>query len=117
MKLLRSWKPFVICLLVTPPALLVGWATSIEGDFFYTKLLFPYSIISTIGFRLLSIPGSDLSASILIGVVFGLSIVQFPIYGVIVSYADETPPFIVKLAGIHVAFSVLAFVLSYWMGI
>jgi len=109
--------PFFVALFLTPIALLVGFVTSIEGELFYTKLVFPYSVNFLVFFRWLQVPASSIYASILVGICLGLAIMQVPIYGLIVTFAKRRDLNTVILVGIHFFFVVLAFVAAYLTGI
>lgn len=112
MKLLKVLIPFGISLVVVPIAIAVGFGTAIEGDFFYTKIVFPYSVLLTALVRLIS---GTLSDSVF-GIAFVLMVIQFPIYGMIISLVERRDLAIVILAAIHVSLSVLSFIVSYMLG-
>src|SRR5690242_17468490 len=75
------WMPFLISLIVTPVALVLGMMSAGlgHGDYFLAKWLFPYTMLSTVLFGSITIP------FLLLG------IAQFPIYGFLVS--REKKPF------------------------
>jgi hypothetical protein len=98
----------------------LAFGTAIEGDTFYVKFVFPFSFIFIGGCRLVSVADWELShsypelaASLALGFILAISIVQFLVYGVVLSLASEKPPMIVKIAGVHAAAVIMAFVLGY----
>lgn len=75
MKNIGFWKPIVISLVVTPIALFVGLASAGagHGNYFLTKVLFPYTMLSTVWFESILEP------------FFLVAIFQFPVYGIILA--------------------------------
>ena len=71
------WTPLIVALVVTPPALLlgIGSAGAGHGDYFWAKILFPYTMLSTVLFESITVP------------FLVLAIVQFPLYGLSLGYA------------------------------
>jgi len=69
--------PFVASLLATPFCLLLALASAGagHGDYFWAKIIYPYTMLSTLLFNSITIPFSL------------LAIVQVPIYGVLLSIA------------------------------
>jgi predicted lysophospholipase L1 biosynthesis ABC-type transport system permease subunit len=113
----RSWlgtlSPLLIAVFLTPIALLVGIGTSIEGDLFYTKIVFPFSVNFLALFRWAAKSASAGS----VGVYFGLAIVQVPLYGLVITLAKRRDITFVILMGVHFLFVILAFVVTYLLGI
>jgi len=83
MKASAFWTPLVISLVATPICLLLGIASggAGHGDYFLARLLFPFTMLSTIPF------GSITTPFIL------LAIAQFPAYGMILGCANERGKF------------------------
>ena len=75
----KSWVPVIISLLVTPIALLlgIGSAGAGHGDYRLAMILFPYIMLSTSLFNSITPP------------FIILAIIQFPVYGLVLGYADE----------------------------
>ncbi len=109
MRILGKLLPFFISVAITPFALVAGLGTAVEGDFFYTKLVFPYTVLLAALFRVISNPVPDST----FGILFVLMVIQFPIYGMIISLVERRDVAVEKVAGIHVGLSVLSFVVSY----
>jgi hypothetical protein len=108
----HRWLPLLVSIGFTPIAILFVGVTSMEGDYFYPNLVFPYSMVSARFFRWISFDGSRLTDSIVIGTVLGLLIAQFPIYGLILSWAKRRDVTILILIGVHACFAIVAFILS-----
>ncbi len=79
MKPFEFWKPIILSLVVTPLALLLGIASAGagHGDYFWAKILFPYTMLSTFLFQSITVP------------FILLAILQFPFYGLILAFASE----------------------------
>ena len=75
----KFWVPVIASLVVTPIALLlgIGSAGAGHGDYLLAMILFPYTLLSTSLFNSITAPF----------IVF--AIVQFPIYGFVLGYANE----------------------------
>ena len=73
----RAWLPFVLSLIATPLCLFLAMASAGagHGDYFWAKLIYPYTMLSTLLFNSITIPFSL------------LAILQVPIYGVLLSIA------------------------------
>lgn len=73
------WIPVIVSLVVTPIALLlgVGSAGAGHGDYRLAMMLFPYTMLSTAVFESITVP------------FIALAIVQFPLYGVVLGYANQ----------------------------
>ena len=89
MKRPKTWWPVIVSLVVTPVALLLGIGSGGggHGDYFWAKILFPYTILSAFLF------GSITAPFVL------LAIAQFPLYGIGLAYANGKAQF-ARLAGI-----------------
>jgi len=121
-KWLKKWKPLLASLIFTPIGFLVGIAGSVEGELFYTKIIFPFTVISVVLFRwVLEIGLLGSTPDNLKGFMFGsllvLTVIQFPIYGMIVTLAERRDLTAVKLAAVHLSLSVLSFILAYRYGL
>src|SRR4051812_14363245 len=106
MQTLKRFLPLAISLILTPFAFVIGIGTAVEGDLFYTKLVFPYATLLLAFVH--SLPNNlHISAfkPELEFLFLGLSVVQLPIYGAILSFATDKPPVIVKIAAIHICSS------------
>lgn len=75
----KFWLPLTVALIVTPVALLLGLgsAGAGHGDYRLAMILFPYTLLSTTVF-------DSITPSFII-----LAIVQFPLYGIVLGYANE----------------------------
>lgn len=73
------WIPVIVSLVVTPIALLlgVGSAGAGHGDYRLAMMLFPYTMLSTAVFDSITVP------------FIALAIIQFPLYGVVLGYANQ----------------------------
>lgn len=73
----RVWVPLVLGLIATPFCLMVaiGSAGAGHGDYFWAKLIYPYTMLSTLMFGSITIPFRL------------LAVVQLPLYGVLLSIA------------------------------
>lgn len=105
MKNVEFWKPIIISLAFTPPALIVGLisAGAGHGDYLVAKILFPYTMLSTALYDSIT----DLF--------FAAAFVQFPLYGVILAFAGERRrfySFAFLLALIHTSTVALCFVIG-----
>lgn len=105
MKSLREIVPFIISVVFVLLALVIGIFSAIEGDLFYTKLVCPYTFLITGVFALLF--GPILNAMVVI-LIF-ITLFQYPVYGLIFSFAKNRPVAILRLMLIHISFSMLAF--------
>ena len=102
MKTFEFWPPIVVSLAVTPVALFVGLvsAGAGHGNYVAVKILFPYTMLSTVLFESINTPF----------VVLGL--VQFPLYGLILGLAGQRFESVAKvLAIVHVLAVLLCFAL------
>ena len=101
MKEIRAWKPFGLFLVATPIALLTGLmsAGAGHGDYLLVKILFPYTMLSTVFLNAITIPA------------LFLAIVQFPIYGLILSIVTQKKFAALILTAIHVSLAILSLVL------
>ncbi len=73
------WPPFVVSVIITPFALFSGFesAGAGHGNYFMAKLLFPFTMLSTLMFESITVP-----------FVF-LAILQFPIYGTVLGWMNR----------------------------
>jgi hypothetical protein len=106
MTLLDRFAPLSISLIATPFLLLLGlWSAGAgHGDYILVPLLFPFPI--AVGFLtkpLFTCPeyGDCYPRD---GIVLLLSILQFPIYGVVLSFINKRLLLVVLLACFHIAF-------------
>ena len=78
MKRPKSWVPVIVSLILTPIALLLGIGSggAGHGDYFWAKVLFPYTLLSAFVFGSITVP------------FILLAVAQFPLYGVGLGYAD-----------------------------
>ena len=79
MRLSAFWTPVITSLIATPICLLIGIASggAGHGNYFLAKLLFPFTMLSTIVFGSITAP------------FIVLAVAQFPAYGVILGRANE----------------------------
>ena len=75
----KFWVPVIASLVVTPIALLlgIGSAGAGHGDYRLAMILFPYTLLPTSLFNSITPP------------FIILAIIQFPIYGLVLGYANE----------------------------
>jgi hypothetical protein len=95
MKSSAFWTPLIISLVATPICLLLGIASGRagHGDYFLAKLLFPFTMLSTIPFGSITVP------------FILLAVAQFPAYGMILGRANEKGKFMhaaVVMLAVHV---------------
>ena len=84
MKNSEFWKPFIVSLVATPVCLLMAAASggAGHGSYFLAKVLFPYTMLSTILLRSITIPFILLAA------------IQIPLYGVVFGAAHAKDKFL-----------------------
>jgi hypothetical protein len=77
MKPFRLWKPIIISLIATPICLFLAMLSGGggHGNYFLAKILFPFTMLSTIFFDSITFP------------FVLLAILQFPLYGLIYGMA------------------------------
>ncbi len=97
-------ESIVISLVVTPIALVLGIlsAGAGHGDYFLAKILFPYTLLSTVVFETIN------------NFFLLVAITQSPIYGIILALSVRSDKFKVVsslLIAIHILFVVLCFLL------
>ncbi len=105
MKTFGFWKPVIVSLIVTPLALLLGIGSggAGHGDYFWAKILFPYTMLSTFLFESITAP------------FILLAIIQFPLYGFILAFASERKRFgslVIVLAMAHILAAALCLFLA-----
>ena len=112
LSVLRRWIPLIASILLTPIIIVMVGITSMEGDLIFAKLVFPIPL--ALGAALYWVPESvpPFAASALNAGFIGLFILQFPIYGLILSLSKRRDLAIVVLVGVHLISSFLAFLLS-----
>jgi hypothetical protein len=100
------WPPVVVSLVFTPVGLLLGFysAGSGHGDYFFTKLLFPLVMLLSGAGELLPIPAAQV-------LFIGLAVVQYPVYGFILGFANQRDRFYAAWSGILVVHGVAALLL------
>jgi hypothetical protein len=71
----KTWMPFAVSLLLTPVCLLLAIASAGagHGDYFWAKIIYPYTMLSTLVFNSITVPFRL------------LAVAQLPIYGVFLS--------------------------------
>jgi hypothetical protein len=105
MKTFGFWKPIIVSLVVTPLALLLGIASAGagHGDYIWAKILFPYTMLSTFLFQSITAP------------FILLAILQFPLYGLILAFANERKrlgSLAIVLAMAHILAAALCLILA-----
>lgn len=105
---LRPWKPFFISLLVTPFAFLVGFADfGPEGpSIFVGYFIFPYSAF-------VFFVGAWVNNVSLFYLAIFLALLQFPVYGIVLSLAKNRRHATITLATIHICVTLLTFMLLF----
>ncbi|MBL8222326.1 MAG: hypothetical protein JNL62_24025 [Bryobacterales bacterium] len=98
----KFWIPFALCLVAAPVAVFSGVASSGagHGSYLIAKLLFPFTMISTVFF------GSITSWSI------AFAFIQYPAYGMFLGFMNRRArirPALVFLAGLHLIVAALCF--------
>jgi hypothetical protein len=75
----RFWKPLIVLLVATPVFLFVGLASTGmgHGNYFFTKLLFPFTM-------LLAVLAGSIKPPLM-----WLALAQYPLYGVILGFANK----------------------------
>ena len=79
MKTFKFWIPVIVSIVVTPFALFLGLVSTGagHGDYFWAQILFPYTMLSTFLFHSITAP------------FILLAVIQFPLYGLLLAFADE----------------------------
>lgn len=85
MRTLDFWKPFIASIIVTPLAVLIAFMSAGfgHGDYWGAKLIFPYTMLAAL---FLAPDASYLVKAFLLII---LPITQFPIYGLVLTFASE----------------------------
>lgn len=80
----KFWKPVIYSLIATPVCLILAFlfASAGHGNYFLVKLLFPYTMLSTLIFGSITIP------------FIILAIAQIPFYGLVFGAANAKDKFI-----------------------
>ena len=96
--------PFVVMMLLTPFFLLVGFfsAGAGPGGYFLAKVLFPFTMLSTIAYDPIS------------GLFLALGLIQFPVYGVFLGAMNRLGlkwPAIIVLSILHIGAVAACFLL------
>ena len=73
------WRLFLVLLILTPFALLAGFASAGagHGNYLLAKIVFPYTMLSTLVFDVITAP------------FLVLAFVQFPIYGAVLGLSNQ----------------------------
>jgi hypothetical protein len=79
MKIAAFWKPIIVGALLTPLCLLlaIGSGGAGHGNYFYAKLLYPYTMLPALGEGAIWLPA----------ILF--AVFQFPLYGLIYALAAK----------------------------
>ena len=110
---LGKLHPFILLagfVIATPVAILFGIAPAVEGDFTFTKIIIPYSAILLF---IIEPNGNQMFDLI----VFGISAVQFLIYGVVISFAQKRIVYTLLVLFAHCIFVIAAFICGYFVGL
>lgn len=101
MSFVQRWKPFGLSLIATPFFLLAGLASggAGHGDNMWAKILFPYTMLSTIFFHSIT--------PVFIVVAFA----QYPVYGFILSILNENKFVGIAIVAVHTVSAVLCIIL------
>ena len=118
---LERWAPLICTLAIGLFIGVIAFITSIEGDTFYVKFVFPFTFIFIGVWRSVSVADWDLSRTypelvdlLALGSLLVVSVAQFIVYGVLLSLASDRPPMIVKIAAVHAGAVILAFAFGYF---
>lgn len=79
MRISEFWKPVLISLVLTPICLFLAAvsAGAGHGNYLVAKILFPFTLLSTLVFNSITVPS------------IVLAIIQFPLYGLILGVASK----------------------------
>ena len=107
---MRSRTPIIAGVLITPVALFAAIASAGagHGTYLWAKIFFPYTMISSVFYQTSSAPRV---LNVLLWIVF--PIVQYPLYGIILSLANRNRRTAFTIAGLcvlHLAVVTLNFV-------
>src|SRR5438874_193743 len=96
----KFWKPFALYCLLTPLCLLIGIASggAGHGNYILAKLLFPFTMFSTIFFGSITEP------------FITLALIQYPAYGVISGFANRKNRLLLASAIVFTIHGVMAVV-------
>jgi len=91
-RLLQRWIPFIVSVILTPVALVLGVlsAGSGHGNYLLAKIIFPYTMLSTVLFN--SITNSFLF----------IAVAQLPLYGLFLTLKNKKKIGIYILLVIHI---------------
>jgi hypothetical protein len=92
MKTVEFWMPIIISFVLTPLTLFLSVASAGagHGDYFLAKILFPYTMISTLFFQSITIPFVI------------LAVIQFPLYGFLLAMSGKGKRMILRMIGLAV---------------
>jgi hypothetical protein len=109
---LTRWTPFIISLILTPVAFSIG-SISVgagEGNAVLAKILFPYMFL---GFAVRSLISDEVA--IIIGTfLFLISLIQYPVYGLVLSLLDNKTATVFLLFVIHLTAYIVTVRASGW---
>jgi ABC-type methionine transport system permease subunit len=100
------WTPVIASLVATPICLLLGIASggAGHGNYFPAKLLFPFTMLSTILFGSITVP------------FILLAVAQFPAYGVILGHANEKGGFMRAACAVLTVHALAVVACLTWIG-
>ena len=92
MKISVFWKPVFISLVATPVCLFLGLVSTGagHGTYLWARVLFPYTMLSTLIFESITVP------------FMVLAIIQFPLYGIALEIARRRQRFLLVGVGLSV---------------
>src|ERR1041385_5747678 len=96
---MKSRTPIIVSLLLTPVALFAAIASAGagHGNYLWAKIFFPYTMISSVLYQTNNAPRL---LNVLLWIVF--PIVQYPLYGIIVSLANRRRKAALTCAGLSI---------------
>jgi hypothetical protein len=95
MKVSTFWKPVFISLVATPICLFLGLVSTGagHGNYLWARILFPYTMLSTLIFESITVP------------FMLLAIIQFPLYGIALEIARRRQRFLLMSVALLVLHS------------